>query len=225
MMSNTLLRLLTGMALACAASGAALASNNKAMDADIHSIELQWEHIKFDEVGSPNQLGHIDALAKFAASLTAKYPGRVEPLIWEGIVTSEEAGMAGTMSALGYAKRARAMLEQAYAKDPAALDAGAPTSLGVLYSRVPGWPIGFGDNDRARQLLVQAVSLAPNGMDANYFYADFLMNQHEYAAAYKILKHAFALPPQKDRPLWDKNRRAVIRELMAKAQTASAQAN
>ena len=224
MMPNTFLRMLTGMALAVAASGTALASNNKAMDADIHSIELQWEHIKFEESGSPNQFAHIDALAKFAANLTTKYPGRVEPLIWEGIVTSEEAGMAGTMSALGYAKRARAMLEQAYVQDPAALDAGAPTSLGVLYSRVPGWPIGFGDNDRARQLLVQAVSLAPNGMDANYFYADFLMNQHEYAAAYEILKHALALPPQKDRPLWDKNRRAVIRELMAKAQTASAQA-
>jgi tetratricopeptide (TPR) repeat protein len=224
-MPNKLLPVLTGMALACVAGGAALASNNKAMDADIHAMELEWEHIKFDEAGSPNQFAHIDVLAKFAGSLTKKYPGRVEPFIWEGIVTSEEAGMAGTMSALGYAKKAKAILEQAYAKDPAALDAGAPTSLGVLYSRVPGWPIGFGDNDKARQLLVQAVSLAPNGMDANYFYADFLMTQQEYAAAYKVLKHALSLPPQKTRPLWDKNRRAVIRELMAKAQTASAQTN
>ena len=216
-MPNKLLGVLTGIAFAWVTGGAALASNNKTMDADIHAIELQWEHIKFDEDGSPNQFAHIDALAKFAASLAEKYPGRVEPLIWEGIVTSEEAGMAGTLSALGYAKTARAVLEQAYEKDPAALDAGAPTSLGVLYSRVPGWPIGFGDNDKARELLTQAVSLAPNGMDANYFYGDFLMGRHEYAAAYKILKHALSLPLQPDRPLWDKNRRAVIRELMAKA--------
>jgi tetratricopeptide (TPR) repeat protein len=217
-MPNKLLRILTGMAFACVTGGTALASNNKAMDADIHSVELQWEHIKFDEDGSPNQFGHIDTLAKFAAGLAGKYPGRVEPLIWEGIVTSEEAGMAGTLSALGYAKAAKAVLEEAYAKDPAALDAGAPTSLGVLYSRVPGWPIGFGDNEKARQLLAQAVSLAPNGMDANYFYADFLMGQREYAAAYKVLQHALSLPPQKNRPLWDKNRRTVIRELMAKAE-------
>ncbi len=217
-MPNTLLRILTGVAFACVAGGTALASNNKAMDADIHAVERQWEHIKFDEDGSPNQFGHIDALAKFAAGLVEKYPGRVEPLIWEGIVTSEEAGMAGTLSALGYAKAAKAVLEEAYAKNPAALDAGAPTSLGVLYSRVPGWPIGFGDNEKARQLLAQAVSLAPNGMDANYFYADFLMGQREYAAAYKVLQHALSLPPQTNRPLWDKNRRAVIRELMAKAE-------
>ncbi len=221
-MRQKLLRVLAGMALACVMGGAALASNNKAMDADIHSVELQWEHIKFAEDGSSNQLEHIDALAKYAAGLVAKYPGRVEPMIWEGIVTSEEAGMAGTMSALGYAKAAKAVLEQAYQKDPAALDAGAPTSLGVLYARVPGWPIGFGDNDKARELLAQAVSLAPNGMDANYFYADFLMGQHDYAAAYKVLKHALSLPPQTNRPLWDKNWRAVIRELMAKAQAQAA---
>ncbi|MGZ3638461.1 MAG: tetratricopeptide repeat protein [Ktedonobacterales bacterium] len=216
-MPDKLLRVLFGVAFASVTGGTALASNSKPMDADLHAIELQWEHIKFDEDGSPNQFDDIDALAKRAAGLVQKYPGRAEPLIWEGIVTSEEAGMAGTMSALGYAKAAKAVLEQAFQRDPAALDAGAPTSLGVLYSRVPGWPIGFGDNDKARELLTQAVLLAPNGMDANYFYGDFLMGQHEYAAAYKILKHALSLPLQPDRPLWDKNRRAVIRELMAKA--------
>jgi Tfp pilus assembly protein PilF len=220
-MPNKLLGLFTAVAVALLMGGAALASNNKAMDTDLHSIELQWEHIKFVEAGSPNQFAHIDTLAKFAASVAKKYPDRVEPLIWEGIVTSEEAGMANTMNAMGYAKRAKAILEVAYRRDPAALDAGAPTSLGVLYYRVPGWPIGFGSNKQARALLQQAVSLAPNGMDANYFYADFLMSQHEYAAAYKVLKHALALPPQPDRPLWDKNRRAVIKELMAKAEQAN----
>ena len=221
-MSNKFLCILTGVAIAWLPGGAALASNNKAMDADIHSVEIQWEHIKFDEDGSPNQLQHIDALAKFADGLVQKYPGKVEPLIWDGIVTSEEAGMAGSLSAMGYAKKAKAILDEAYAKNPAALDAGAPTSLGVLYSRVPGWPLGFGDNDKARALLAQAVSLAPNGMDANYFYADFLMAQQEYAAADKVLRHALALRPQNNRPLWDKNRRAVIRELLAKAEAKAA---
>lgn len=220
-MQNKLLPALIGVAFACLTLAPAHASNNKAMDADIHSVELQWEHIKFDEDGSPNQFAHIDALVNFTASLVEKYPGRPEPLIWEGIVTSEEAGMAGSLSAMGYAKNAKAILEQAYAKDPAALDAGAPTSLGVLYYRVPGWPLGFGDNDKARELLSQAVSLAPNGMDANYFYADFLISQHEYAAAYKVLRHALSLPPQQNRPLWDKNRRAVIRELMTKTQASN----
>ena len=52
------------------------------------------------------------------ASVTQKYPGEVEPLIWDGIITSEEAGMADTLSAMGYAKRAKALLEAAYQRIP-----------------------------------------------------------------------------------------------------------
>ena len=64
-MQMKLLRALAVVACTFAAGGHALASNNNAMDADIHSIELQWEHIKFDEDGSPNQFAHIDALANY----------------------------------------------------------------------------------------------------------------------------------------------------------------
>ena len=106
-MPKKLLCVLTGVALTSLTCGSAFGSNNKAMDADIHSVELQWEHIKFDEAASPNQFAHIDTLANFTASLVQKYPGRAEPLIWQGIVTSEEAGMANTLSAMGYAKTQR----------------------------------------------------------------------------------------------------------------------
>jgi tetratricopeptide (TPR) repeat protein len=220
-MSKLVVSICMSALLALGFSGPARASDNKAMDADIHKIELQWEHIKFEEDGMSSQFDDIDALATQAGGVVKKYPGRVEPLIWQGIVTSEEAGMASMLSAMGYAKKARKILEQAYKMDPKALDAGAPTSLGVLYYRVPGFPVGFGDTNKARALLEQAVATAPDGMDANYFYADFLMSEHEYAAADKVLNHALTLPVVADRPLWDRHRRGVIRELIAKAQAKS----
>ncbi len=68
-MRDKLLKLLTGLALACVTGGTAHASNNKAMDTDIHAVELQWEHIKFCEDGSPTQFNDIDALAKSTAGL------------------------------------------------------------------------------------------------------------------------------------------------------------
>jgi Tfp pilus assembly protein PilF len=120
--------------------------------------------------------------------------------------------MASAFSALGLAKRARDILEQAYNMAPAKLDAGATTSLGVLYYRVPGFPIGFGDKARARQLLEQAVKLAPTGLDAWYFYGDFLYEQKEYSKANDVFRHALSLPPHPDRAVWDKNRRLVIQE-------------
>jgi Tfp pilus assembly protein PilF len=121
---------------------------------------------------------------------------------------------------MGFAKQARDILEKAEKIDPVAVDAGAPTSLGVLYYRVPGFPIGFGDKAKARQLLQEAVADAPNGLDANYFYGDFLVEQHEYAAAEKVLRHALTVPAHPDRPLWDKSRRLVIQELLTKIAAA-----
>lgn len=198
------------------------APSNAALDIELHKLELQWEHVKFQEDGQPQQFDDMAAVAKQATALAAKYPGRAEPLIWEGIATSEEAGLASMLHAMSYAKEAKNILEAADTIDPSAVDAGAPTCLGVLYYRVPGFPVGFGDSDKARQLLEQAVLLAPDGMDANYFYADFLMNEKEYALAEKVLKHALSLPARPDRPLWDQNRRGVMKALLAKAQAHAA---
>ena len=103
-------------------------------------------------------------------------------------------------------------------KDPKAFDAGAPTSLGVLYYRVPGFPMGFGDKKKARHYLEEAVRNAPNGLDAHYFYGDFLQEQAEYAKSAEVLKHALTLPAHPERPIWDKNRRIVIQELIEKVQ-------
>ena len=194
-------------------------SGDTALDAELHKVELTWEHVKFQEDGQPQQFDDMAAVAKQAQAIAARYPGRAEPLIWEGIAVSEEAGLASMLHAMSYAKEAKKILEQADAISPSALDAGAPTCLGVLYYRVPGFPLGFGDTAKARELLKQAVSLAPDGMDANYFYADFLMNEKDYAEAEKVLKHALALSVRSDRPLWDQNRRGVMRALLAKAQS------
>ena len=47
------------------------------------------------------------------------------------------------------------------------LDGSAYNSLGVLYYKVPGWPVGFGDKAKARELLQKALAINPKGIDAN----------------------------------------------------------
>ena len=204
------------LAAALAPSGAAFASNDPAMDASVARVQREWERIKYQTKDPSAQHAQIRTLAHDAAASAARFPGRAEPLIWEGIAQSEQAAMSGGLSALSDAKAARASFEQAYKIDRTALEAGAPTSLGTLYYRVPGFPIGFGDKAKARQYLAEAVSIAPDSMDANYFYGDFLITQGEYAAAGKVLHIALAAPPHPDRPLWDTGRRAEIRALLAK---------
>ena len=183
--------------------------------AEVHRLQSTWEAIKFGIPEGDEQTKKMNALGEDADAVAARFPDSPEVQIWDGIITSERASMASMFSALGLAKRARDILEQVYKVAPAKLDAGAPTSLGVLYYRVPGFPVGFGDKDRARQLLEQAVKLAPTGLDAWYFYGDFLFEQKEYSKAAEAFRHALALPPHPDRPAWDKNRRLVIEERLA----------
>ena len=186
-----------------------------AADAEVHRLQSTWEAIKFGVPEGDEQTKQMNALGDDADAVAAKFPDRPEVLIWDGIITSERASLASAFSALGLAKRARDILQNAYEMAPAKLDAGATTSLGVLYYRVPGFPIGFGDKAKARQLLEQATKLAPTGLDAWYFYGDFLYEQKEYSKAAEVFHHALSIPPHPDRPVWDKNRRLVIGERLA----------
>jgi len=219
--SSTIAYGLLGLAITFGAATPTFAAADPAFDGALHNLEVRWETVKFTIPPGDKQTAEMDKVGADADALFASYPTRVEARIWDGILKSERASMASTFTALSLAKEARALLEAAEAADPNVLDAGAPTSLGVLYYRVPGFPIAFGDKKKARALLEQAVQAAPNGMDAWYFYGDFLMNEGEDAKARDAFTHALAIPESPDRPLWDKNRRAVIRADLVKIQAKS----
>ena len=195
------------------------ASDNKAMDADILVVAEEWAKIKYLSKDDAERKDKMEVLGAKADALVTKYPSRPETLIWDGIVTSERASLTWGLTALNHASRARDLLLEAYKMDAKALDAGAPTSLGVLYYRVPGFPIGWGDTDKARQYLEEAVKNAPNGRDAHYFYADFLFEQGKYSEAEQVLKAGLALPRHPERPVWDSYFPKVMEGLLTKVQS------
>lgn len=194
----------------------ATAADDKGAVAAVQHLQSRWEGIKFEVQVGDKQTGLMNALGDEADAAAERYPNQVGVMIWDGIITSERAGMAGSFSALGLAKRARLILEKAYAMDPAALEGGATVSLGALYYHAPGFPIAFGNNAKARQLLEQGVRIAPAGLDALYFYGDFLYGQGDLRQAAAVLSQVVKAPPHPSRPLWDYNRREVSKELLAK---------
>ena len=113
-------------------------------------------------------------------------------------------------------KEAKAKLEIAIKQDPKALEGSAYTSLGSLYYQVPGWPVGFGDDDKAEQLLKQALTINPTGIDPNFFYGDFLLEQGDKAQAKIYLDKALAAPARPGREVADEGRKTEIRERLAK---------
>ena len=76
--------------------------------------------------------------------------------------------------------------------------------------------MGFGDDDKAKEYLEKGLSLNPNGIDSNYFYAEYLFEQKEYQHAQQRLAMALAAPPRANREDADRGRREEIAELQAR---------
>ena len=181
---------------------------------DVSQLQGRWAEINYQLQGKA-QLGAFEQLVADAEKVTRRYPERAEGWIWSGIIKSTFAGARGGLGALKLAKASKADLEKALALDPDALSGSAYTSLGALYYSVPGWPIGFGDDDRAEQLLKQALAINPDGIDSNYFYADFLIHEKRFEEARQYLERARAAPARPHRPLADAGRRREIDRALA----------
>ena len=152
----------------------------------------------------------FEILSERAATLSAQYPERAEPLVWEGIILSTYAGAKGGLGALSIVTEARDRLQQAEKIEHDVLNGSIYTSLGSLYYQVPGWPLGFGDDAVAERYLQLALQINPNGIDPNYFYGDFLIEQRRFKEAVKVLQHALQAEKRPHRPLADAGRRDEI---------------
>ncbi|AUL14459.1 hypothetical protein [Bordetella bronchiseptica] len=186
------------------------------LDQAIMRVQTEWAAIQY-QTPQEQREARFEALARQAHSLVQQYNDRAEAHIWEGIVLSSWAGAKGGLGALGIAERAKAEYESAIRIDRKALSGSALNSLGVLYYKVPGWPVGFGDNKKAESLLQQALALNPDGIDPNYFYADYLVYRNRKAEAVPYLEKALRAPARPGREVADQGRRdeagALLRQI------------
>lgn len=203
--------------IACLLLGA-LSQSVWALDAAdqqrLTGIQQDWGHIQY-EVPAEQRTLAFEKLTAQTSAFTQERPSAAEAWIWSGIVTSSWAGAQGGLGALSKVKAAKADLEKALVLDPNALQGSAYTSLAALYDRVPGWPISFGDADKAEQLLKQALLLNPTGIDSLYFWGDHLYRQKRFAEARVALQKALLATPRPGRETADAGRRKEIDALLA----------
>jgi len=180
------------------------------------AIQSRWAQVRY-ALPERERVAAFDALVNEIGRAQQQAPEDLRLRVWKGIVLASEAGAQGGLGALSLCKQARTEFETVIKADGRVLDGSAYTSLGSLYYQVPGWPLGFGDDDRARELLQQGLAVAPDGIDANYFWGDFLLDQDDYAGAVAAFEKALAAPPRPGRESADAGRRAEIEAGLAKA--------
>jgi tetratricopeptide (TPR) repeat protein len=214
-MTSRLLRTL----LACTLALPLFSAHAAPVDDAVAVLQHDWETIRYQAPAKEREK-RFEALSTKAHETSQAFGERSEPLVWEGIIVSSWAAERGGMGALSLVKQAKALYEKAIEIDGKALDGSAYASLGVLYHKVPGWPIGFGDKAKAEALFKQALALNPTGIDPNFFYAELLADTGRADQAKVYLDRALAAPARPGRPLADAGRRDEIKALQAKLASA-----
>ncbi|NOQ13602.1 MAG: tetratricopeptide repeat protein [Methyloprofundus sp.] len=159
----------------------------------VQKIESEWARIYYSIAQEQRDAAFKQLLIKLK-TLQTQYPNQAELIIRQAIIVASNAVNIGPFSALQAIHQARDLLLRAIELDPGASDGAAFVTLGSLYYQVPGWPLAYGDNDKARAMLEKALAINPNTIDANYFYADLLVTLGEPEAAMIYFKRALAVP-------------------------------
>lgn len=177
----------------------------------IHQLQKDWAIANYQTDENKTQ-AVFEKLTQNAQNIVSNNPNKAEPLIWQAIIISSDAGKNGGLSALGKVKQARDLLLKAEKINSSALQGSIYTSLGSLYYKVPSWPLAFGDDEQAEQYLTKALTLNPAGIDSNYFYGDFLLEQEQYQQATEYFNKALNAEPRVNRPIADTGRRIEIKQ-------------
>ena len=168
----------------------------------IASLESAWAQAYYQN-NEVQQKQQYPLLLEKANALAKQHPNAAEPKIWQATILATSASLQPSLAALTTLKEAKTLLEEAIALNPKALDGAAYVTLGTLYYMVPSWPISFGDPQIAEQLLKTSLHINPNGIDATYFYGDYLLQQGRIHEAEFYFSKALQLPVRKQQPLAD----------------------
>lgn len=126
------------------------------------NYEVLWKTARFYEKVARSTSKPLDLFEKgkaLAEQATNLYPDKVEGHYWLASLTGRVGEEKGILNSLFMVKPMKAELDLCVQLDP-----NFPDSyyvLGLLYWKVPGWPLSIGDKKQAIEYALKAVELKP----------------------------------------------------------------
>jgi tetratricopeptide (TPR) repeat protein len=186
----------------------------QAWESEVEALKQRWEQIT--TLRAEGQRRHsLKSLSDEAERLVQAHPGEAQPLIWYGIIEASHARERSGLGALGSARSARDALERAIEIDPQGGNGSAYVTLGALYDRAPGRPVGFGNSATAERMFQRALQIRPDGIDVNYYYATFLEDEGRRNEAREHAQRAVDGTAREDRQASDEALREQARALLS----------
>lgn len=137
----------------------------------------------------------IDQADKALAINPKSVPGN----FWKAAAIGKQGLDIGIGKALKNARPMRDSLEIVEKIDEKYEFGGVHRALGRLYFKLPGWPLSFGNNDKALEHLKRAVEIAPDHIGNHVFYAEVLLKKGMKDEARKSLEKVKAAKPDDNR--------------------------
>jgi tetratricopeptide (TPR) repeat protein len=184
------------------------------LTSSVQAIESEWASIYYT-LPKSNQESAYDALLKKATKLTEQYPNSSELLFWQAVILATNAELQDGFTALNAIHKSRDLLLQSIKMNPQTANGSAYVTLGTLYYMAPKWPIAFGDTEKAEQMFQAALKINPNGIDANYFYGDFLQANSHPREAEIYFEKALLAPTRNEQAFADNKLKDEVKLALA----------
>lgn len=186
-----------------------------AWEGEVAGLERRWEQITTQQAEGDRRSA-LKSLSERAERLVEANPDVAQPLIWYGIIEASHARERSGLGALSSARAARDALERAVEIDPQGGNGSAYVTLGALYDRAPGRPVGFGNSDTAERMFQRALEIRPDGIDVNFYYAAFLAEEGRQAEAREHAQRAVDGTPREGREASDEALREEAQALLGR---------
>lgn len=170
-------------------------------DEELSTLQQHWANARY-QVHGEDRKKQLEKLVVEADSFVKKYNDKADGHLWAGVIRGSLAEAINGMGALSIVKEAKTNLEKSIELDAKAEDSYALGVLGLMYAKVPGWPVGFGDDKKAKELLKKGVEASPQGMNINYLYASYLFEQDDYKKAQIFIDKAKQATPPAPADVW-----------------------
>ncbi|MDT8428322.1 MAG: hypothetical protein RQ757_06110 [Pseudomonadales bacterium] len=148
-------------------------------------IQLLWS-------ADADREGPLTQLLEQAEAYRDAHPGAAEAWVATARIRFGYADTQGIVRGVRLMKTSRDELEHALTLDPAVRNGFAQAFLGYLYVGMPPWPLGFRDREKGVQLLEDALRINPDGMEINYYFAEYYGAEKDYGKALEHVERARA---------------------------------